>query len=68
MPRMRMIGNMSRLMCANSRCSKSIADNKFSHIRASAAGWFFSREHDTAYCPKHVPRWVKAWRKKHAKR
>lgn len=30
---------------------------------AGREGWFFQRD-DSAFCPKHVPEWVPAWRQK----
>jgi hypothetical protein len=49
-------------------CAETTPRNKFSVIRASEAGWFFSREEEAAYCPAHVPDWVPAWRAKQAAR
>lgn len=41
-------------------CDATIKDNKWAKIKAE--GWFFSREDNKAYCPKHNPPWVAGWR------
>jgi hypothetical protein len=50
----------ARVTCAG--CEESVPDNRWSKIRASAAGWFFQKD-GTAYCPLHVPAWVAGWRR-----
>lgn len=52
-----------RVKCAHPDCEKRIGNNKFAKIRAGVAGWYFSRKDGTIFCPKHVPEWVKEWRK-----
>lgn len=49
-------------------CDAEIAPNpgtgrigKWNIMRAEKEGWFFQKD-GTAYCPKHVPAWVPAWR------
>lgn len=54
--------------CHAPECTASFPGSKHDAIKASAAGWFFSRaeadEHGSPrpYCPEHVPDWVPAWR------
>jgi hypothetical protein len=58
--------NAPVIRCASARpcCHNHIVDNKFARIRAGEAGWFFSRRTGKAFCPEHVPEWVKPWRGK----
>lgn len=43
-------------------CTVSFPGSKWDTIRATAAGWFFSRQEDKAFCPQHTPDWVAGWR------
>lgn len=36
---------------------------KWSCVRATTIGWFFSRDGETAYCPNHLPPQIVEWRK-----
>lgn len=42
-------------------CEAEAADHKWGRIKAGEAGWFFTRD-GKAYCPSHIPEWVKKWR------
>lgn len=46
------------ISCEEPLCAQQIKNNKFTKIRS---GWFFTKD-DKAYCPKHIPKWVKKWR------
>lgn len=48
--------------CAGPECREKVKNHRWG--KTKAVGWFFSREDDKAYCPKHVPEWVEEWRKK----
>jgi hypothetical protein len=45
-------------------CPAQVPGSRHDQIRAQAAGWFFSRREDAAFCPDHVPDWVPAWRER----
>jgi hypothetical protein len=43
-------------------CTATYKDTRFDKIRATEAGWFFSKAEEAAYCPAHKPDWVDDWR------
>ena len=47
--------------CADPSCSAWHPSGKWGNIRAADAGWFHAKD-GTAYCPKHIPKWVRKWR------
>lgn len=49
--------------CAGPDCPATHPSGKWGNIRAARDGWFESRNGE-AYCPKHVPSWVRKWRQK----
>lgn len=57
--------NAPPVRCAAKGCKAQHEDNKFAAIRAGQEGWFKTRDGD-AFCPRHVPAWVPAWRAKQA--
>lgn len=44
-------------------CDATIPAHKWGQVRASDDGWFFTKA-GRAYCPKHNPPWVAAWRER----
>jgi hypothetical protein len=42
-------------------CTEWVQSDKFSQIRASEKGWFFTRT-GQAFCPSHNPEWVGEWK------
>jgi hypothetical protein len=36
--------------------------NKWEAIRRAEEGWYFGKDKETCFCPKHLPDWVKKWR------
>jgi hypothetical protein len=53
------------IVCDEPRCKASIRNHRWG--KTKAGDWFFARGNDDAYCPKHVPAWVQAWREKKKK-
>lgn len=47
--------------CEDPSCGARHQGGKWGTIRAGERGWFHARD-GRAYCPKHVPKWVKKWR------
>lgn len=45
------------------QCRTEAPTDKWGKIRAHNKGWFFTKD-GKAYCPKHNPEWVEAWRAK----
>jgi hypothetical protein len=44
-------------------CDATVPAHRWGMVRAGSDGWFFQKD-GRAYCPKHVPDWVTAWREK----
>lgn len=55
-----MAGSDLTTVCAEEGCTEEIANHKWAKIRA--VGWFQQKD-GKAWCPKHTPEWVEAWRK-----
>jgi hypothetical protein len=55
---------LTHIVCSNPTCDKSFKDNRWSKIKAGGAGWFFQKD-GSAWCPEHIPDWVKTWRIKY---
>jgi hypothetical protein len=53
---------------ADLNCTASHPGSRWDAMKADKAGWFHSRAEECAWCPKHVPDWVPAWRAKQAAR
>ena len=51
--------------CTHPGCTAQHPSSKWGDIRAADAGWYHAKD-DTAYCPDHVPGWVREWRAKQA--
>ena len=49
------------------KCSATHPGSKFDNIRADAAGWYH-KKNSTAYCPEHIPEYVKRIRRQQDKR
>jgi hypothetical protein len=47
--------------CADTSCAAQHPSGKWGNIKAAADGWFHAKD-GTAYCPSHVPKWVRTWR------
>jgi hypothetical protein len=45
-------------------CENKVKNHAWGRIKAT--DWFFSKSEDKAYCPEHIPEWVKRWREKAA--
>jgi hypothetical protein len=52
--------------CAEPKCPAAIKDFGHAKIRAQALGWFFRKDGNKQWCPKHVPEWVFYWRARKA--
>lgn len=50
-----------KVYCDGFRCHDYVDNYAWGHIKAD--GWFFQKD-GYAYCPKHIPEWVEAWRAK----
>ncbi len=46
-------------------CEAQIENHRWGKTKAQ--NWFFTRDGEKAYCPKHVPSWVEDWREKRAR-
>lgn len=47
--------------CAYLGCDNTYRDHRWGATKAHDAGWFIQKNGD-AWCPEHVPKWVKSWR------
>lgn len=57
-----LIDGGSRVRCDGPDCAAAVENHRWG--RTKAAGWFFTRDDDQAWCPEHVPDWVAEWRAK----
>jgi hypothetical protein len=48
--------------CCIGDCDASVKAHYWGMVKAE--GWYFNRQSGLAYCPKHAPDWVEAWRAK----
>ena len=48
--------------CAEKNCGNFYKDHRWGHIKAHDEGWFFSKTSKKAWCPDHIPNWVKQYR------
>jgi hypothetical protein len=54
------------MKCAQPECPETAGNDMWSKIRAHDAGWFFTRDDKSGWCPTHTPEWVATWRDKQA--
>lgn len=47
--------------CADPSCAAQHPAGVLGTMRATTAGWHHAKD-GTAYCPNHVPKWVRTWR------
>lgn len=47
--------------CADDSCTAWHPAGVLGTMRATRAGWHHAND-GKAYCPKHIPKWVRTWR------
>jgi len=53
----------NQVHCTYHCCAAKHPSGKWGTIRAAEKGWFHGRD-GNAWCPLHIPKWVKKWRER----
>lgn len=62
------MGDGSQVYCRMSvECDAHFPNHRWGRIKAHSEGWYEGKD-GHAYCPQHVPDWVKTWRRKKEKK